>query len=789
MRLGIVMAGALAVTFSGCSSRPFCLNCGNEDGGTSSTLDLGAGGGGDGMNSQTDLGSGDRVIGVDDAGNCIPTSGGLEICDNVDNDCNGTVDDVAAPRLLDPNNCGTCGNVCNFNAQHQFGDCVPGTGGGPATCQPGSCQPGWVDADHNPATGCELACIPTNGGDEICDRVDNNCDGNVDEGFDLSNDEANCGGCGVSCARFHTAGFCNNGTCEVGTCEAGYRDLDNSLASGCEYQCPVFPAQLEVCDGVDNDCNGAIDDNPADVGGSCSNACGTVDPCVAAGTCSFPLSTCSDQCCGICTQGTLRCAPGGQPFCDSATGPQLERCNGLDDNCDGQIDEGFDKQTDPSNCGSCGTICNLPNTFPTCTNGSCTALLRCKPGFADANHNPADGCEATCANPKTTETCNGIDDDCDGVVDEDLTVPPNFTCVQTSICAGAQPVCCGTSGWACDYPSVNPNIEIAGLPLQCKTAGGAARNGGTLLASETKCDGQDGNCNGQSDESFLNLGKDCSAGVGECREAKQFVCSTDQRSTVCQATAHPENAKDEECNGKDDNCDGQVDETTPVAGTMCFNGSPHACLGWHDAAVQVGPIYVYQYEASRVDADDTTQGIGTTRACSKPGVLPWTSITETQAAAACTAIGARLCTEAEWQTACEGPAPPAPPRNLFSYSTAQDVYTIGVCNDDNAGLPGPRPTGPQAPVNGKTCDADWGPANGGGIYDLSGNVMEWTSTEVSVQTGSTTTIYNRLRGGAFNTPSDGTAPDGTSCEFDFNLLPSNTATSTVGFRCCSNNPF
>jgi len=63
-------------------------------------------------------------------------------------------------------------------------------------------------------------------------------------------------------------------------------------------------------------------------------------------------------------------------------------------------------------------------------------------------------------------------------------------------------------------------------------------------------------------------------------------------------------------------------------------------------------VQIQKFEASRPDA--TATGVGTNEAavCARAGVQPWTNVKYPQAVAACTSIGARLCTEAEWQSMC-----------------------------------------------------------------------------------------------------------------------------------------
>ncbi|MEC7523596.1 MAG: hypothetical protein VYE22_27185 [Myxococcota bacterium] len=96
-----------------------------------------------------------------------------------------------------------------------------------------------------------------------------------------------------------------------------------------------------------------------------------------------------------------------------------EACNGVDDDCDGATDEGFDLETDLENCGGCGVSCAQPNTTSSCVAGACQ-IDACAPGFDDCDGNPLTGCEVElgtsaahcggCGNPcspPARECCSG----------------------------------------------------------------------------------------------------------------------------------------------------------------------------------------------------------------------------------------------------------------------------------------------------------------------------------------------------------------------------------------------
>lgn len=110
--------------------------------------------------------------------------------------------------------------------------------------------------------------------------------------------------------------------------------------------------------------------------------------------------------------GPLDCDDGNASVFPNA----LEECNGVDDDCDGPVDEDFDLTTTNA-CGACNTRCEGGNAEWECDAGECT-VIDCLPGSANSNGDSSDGCESPCAS--TEQTCgDGQDDDCDGFDDAD----------------------------------------------------------------------------------------------------------------------------------------------------------------------------------------------------------------------------------------------------------------------------------------------------------------------------------------------------------------------------------
>ncbi|MBM4353381.1 MAG: hypothetical protein FJ109_06215 [Deltaproteobacteria bacterium] len=308
--------------------------------------------------------------------------------------------------------------------------------------------------------GGKLAtCDPFEGAEqETCDGKDNDCDGLTDE--DLGQLACGKGECA------HT----------VQACAAG-------APSACD---PFEGASEEGCDGLDNDCDGKVDEELGQL------ACGK----------------------GSCFHTVKTCIGGEVQLCDPFEGAKPEVCDGTDNDCDGKIDE--DLGTTTCGVGPC------EHEVPYCSNGKF-----CVNGVPQ-DCDPYEGAGI--------ETCDGTDNDCDGAIDEGL---------------GAKT--CGLG--VCEHQEA---LCVAGIPNECDPLKGA---------SDEECDGLDNDCDGKADDGFPDNDKD---GVADCVDLDDD--NDGDPDTLDCAPLDPvvhHNAPEICFNGKDDNCDGAGDESPACTEVSC----------------------------------------------------------------------------------------------------------------------------------------------------------------------------------------------------------------------------
>ena len=281
------------------------------------------------------------------------------------------------------------------------------------------------------------------GADELCNDIDDNCDDQVDEGFPTK---------GSACDS-DDLDFCENGT---------YTCMADGLAVECVNEDPVDI--VDICDGVDNDCDGEVDEDFPTKGDACDGGD-------------------SDE----CKNGTLTCTDDGLALeCINETETGLvDICDGLDNDCDGDIDEEFPLKDEPCD-GADSDLCE--NGTYTCADNR--LVVEC------VNEDPMG----------ITELCDGLDNDCDGEVDEDFPT-------KNSACDGEDTDACTNGTLTC---------TADGLSVECVNE--------SVEDIEEVCDDADNDCDGQVDEDWvccLEAGQECGADGQCCSELCNVSCCTD----------------------------------------------------------------------------------------------------------------------------------------------------------------------------------------------------------------------------------------------------------------------
>ena len=236
-------------------------------------------------------------------------------------------------------------------------------------------------------------------------------------------------------------------SCDAGAdCGSGYECRPQFAGGGRCYKQGEC-VDDEVCDGVDQNCDGRVDETFPEQGAAC---------------------TTSKQ--GVCAAGTQGCVVGSLS-CLQTLQPSAELCNGLDDDCNGAVDEAFDFTSDEANCGGCSRSCDAGTT---CLSSSCQ--------------------ESTCD--------DGLDNDLDGTTD----------CLDQS-CLGQVCVSPTAPSWRCgarapdggltDGGALDAGLDDAGADAGGLDAGAddAGVDGGTDGGLELGCFPPEQDCaNGYDDD-------------------------------------------------------------------------------------------------------------------------------------------------------------------------------------------------------------------------------------------------------------------------------------------------
>ena len=281
-----------------------------------------------------------------------------EICDGIDNNCDGNIDE----------------GVTNTYYQDSDGD---GYGNPNVAVQACSAPSGYV-SDNTDCDDNNSAAHPN--ATEICDGIDNNCDGNTDEGVtNTYYQDSDADGYG-------------NPSVAVQACSApsGYVSNDADCNDG---NSAIHPNATEICDGIDNNCDGNTDEGLINTYYQDSDEDGYGNPNVTVQGCSPPSGYVSNN---------TDCDDGNSAVHPNAT----EICDGIDNNCDGNTDEGlintYYQDSDADGYGNPDVAvqaCSAPSGYVSNNTDCDDTMFTVNPGINE-------------------DSSNGIDDNCNGIIDE-----------------------------------------------------------------------------------------------------------------------------------------------------------------------------------------------------------------------------------------------------------------------------------------------------------------------------------------------------------------------------------
>lgn len=341
------------------------------------------------------------------------------------------------------------------------------------------------------SSDCDDDNVDINPGEtEICDEFDNNCDGNINEGIATSTYYLDLDGDGYGLTASSVV-YC--------MISENYAEQDGDCNDEDEN---INPGETEICDGVDNNCDGEIDEGVKTVFYLDADGDGYGDSSSTTLACSLSAgySVTGDD----CDDDNADINPGAQEVDD----------DGIDNNCDGKIDESATPET---------YVYYRDADGDGYGDGAVSVEAASQPDGYVSNSDDCDDTEVD-VNPGETELCDGVDNNCDREIDEG---------VKTIFYLDADGDGYGDSSntiLACSLP--DGYVNTGG---DCNDDNGNVNPG----VNEINNDGIDNNCDGNIDE-----------GCGDnCNDNCDCVCSC-----TCSCPCNGNNGNYVSCMAQFTNC-------------------------------------------------------------------------------------------------------------------------------------------------------------------------------------------------------------------------------------------
>ena len=286
---------------------------------------------------------------------CSAGACGVATCDTGFADCDGMAMNGCETNLGgDSTNCGACGHRCSLGTACSMGMCASVCSGGATFCADRCAA---LDTDVGNCGACGHACDAAANATAVCRSSAcslscaagfGDCDNAPADGCEtnLRDSLANCGACGVACARANASAACTGAACSIAACNTGFGNCDGSDANGCEAD---LRSSTTNCGGCGQACSLPF------ATGTCAAGSCTIAACVpgyancdgvTTNGCETNLAT-NNSSCGSCGQS---CGPG--TACSGGSCASV--CTGGTTYCGGSC---VDLTADGRNCGGCGNVC------------------------------------------------------------------------------------------------------------------------------------------------------------------------------------------------------------------------------------------------------------------------------------------------------------------------------------------------------------------------------------------------------------------------------------------------